>query len=72
MTQTGYEIAKLHTEFAKAKKERDEANALLRELEWSARDGCPICFHGNLSGHAPGCRLDAYLKGQPVEGENNE
>lgn len=44
-----------------------EAVEILRRCEWVYQDRCPECFgdkpHGGDSdGHAPGCRLDAFLK----------
>lgn len=45
--------------------ERDEAVALLRELEWAGGDGicwCPECEHRPKEGHKPDCRLGAFLE----------
>lgn len=49
--------------------EREEVLALLREVEWSAtidqnaggEHACPECFCGEPEGHAPDCRLAAFL-----------
>jgi hypothetical protein len=45
--------------------EREELLALLREVEWvpdSEGDiGCRVCRQSVVSGHAPGCRLAAFI-----------
>jgi hypothetical protein len=55
--------------------EREEMLAVLREVEWSARadvidevpieeaQACPACLAIQRTGHAPGCRLAALLRG---------
>lgn len=61
-----------------AERERDEARALLREMEWGkphigyydARGQerwsptCRLCHKMRDDGHTPGCRLDAFLAGE--------
>lgn len=58
---------------AKIKKltqERDEARAVLRELEWMDLGDvehipqCPVCRYHKPTGHAPDCKLAALLKGE--------
>ena len=51
--------------------EREELIALLREIEWKGKPSsdayidpvCPACGCFDYKGHAPGCRLAAFLKG---------
>ena len=46
----------------KAERERDEARALLREVEWGDGDGWCRCCGGFLrNGHEPACRLATLL-----------
>ena len=54
------------------KAERDEARAVLREVEWCVQRvdpvaneviaRCPWCSQREQEGHAPGCQLAAVLK----------
>jgi hypothetical protein len=53
--------------------QRDEARALLREVEWAGdvcgHDTqllCPACGRSQQPGHAPECRLDAALDGRDL------
>lgn len=46
-----------------AERERDEARALLREVEWRGHGGCcPLCGMSPTERHAPDCRLKAALE----------
>jgi len=54
-------------------RERDEARALLREVEWALvryctthqkwEQCCPVCHGCQMTGHNPDCRLHAALAG---------
>jgi hypothetical protein len=48
------------------RRQRDEAIALLRELEWMDtpydEDICPTCWREKFNGHAADCRLARLLQ----------
>jgi len=64
----------LEAERDEALQQRDEARALLREVEWAlVRDCtthqkweqcCPVCHGCQMTGHNPDCRLHAALEGR--------
>ena len=54
------------TDVLAVERERDEARALLRDIEWSSMDRnghacCPCCGRVDTQGHNSVCRLDAAL-----------
>ena len=56
----GYEREKARAD--KAEAERDAAVAVLRDVEWSASNGCPVCDVLKHFGHGKNCALAAVLK----------
>ena len=61
----------LEAERDEALQQRDEARALLREVEWADAGRCLFCHRlGTVNneqepyGHAPDCRLKAALEGR--------
>jgi len=59
-------VSSIYLRAADLRRQRDEAWALLREIEWGAQDrytraACPSCQQTRGLGHAKFCRLASVL-----------
>jgi phosphatidylethanolamine-binding protein (PEBP) family uncharacterized protein len=61
------EVESLRSQLSERERERDEARAVLRELEWFGFGFCPACNGEKPQGHFPKCSLAACLPARGSE-----